>query len=79
MKPRRKRPALKPTVNVQIIEHDSWSGPTLIKTIAFRTEKAAINFCTDHNRKHCPPLKGGAVPDYYVRAGLERDTIFLPR
>lgn len=57
---------------IEIVEHDSWSGPSVIETLEADSLDEAKDFCDDYNKKSCRPLKAGeSVPDYYVTAEIK--------
>jgi hypothetical protein len=56
----------KEKIRVTVMSHDSWSGPEVLYTKEFATEKAAENFCKKFNAKNTAPT----APEYYETATI---------
>lgn len=61
-----KKKAKKPTFNVIVTAHDSWSGPESY-TLKFATKRGAQNYCKRVNEKNTATT----VPEYYETARIQ--------
>lgn len=51
---------------VEVVEHDSWSGPKIDETIEFTDKNEADKFVNSINSKNTLPY----VPEYYLTASI---------
>lgn len=62
-----KKKTRKPTFNVVVTAHDSWSGPEILYIKPYATKRGALNFCKKINGENTLSF----VPDYYTTARLQ--------
>ncbi len=53
---------------VEVWERDRWSGPSLLETVLFCHEYAAVNHANKINSKNTEAV----VPDYYIVAYVSK-------
>jgi len=69
VKIKRKTKAVKKPITkylVEVVEHDSWSGPSKIETLEFTSKTKADKYVNGINGQNTDRV----VPDYYVTASI---------